>query len=359
MNYIILNGKKSNQIDGLMIQSLPDVSKPLIRTEIEEIDGKDGDIVTRLGYSAYDRELSIGLFGNFNINDVIKYFDSEGEVVFSNEPDKVYKYQILEQIDFERLVRFRTATVIFHCQPFKYSTIENGRNLKITNQILHLQSYINTINGVSIVTSDDTVELVGTATANTEIYIPINNIYCEAGQYHIKANTSGTQENTISLGVIDTMPNTDNTLGGLLVNVEENDAVVIKCEQDADLACNFLYIFIPNGTELNCDLVVTVQKWFAIVYNMGNTSSHPTLTIKGDGDITLIVNNKPLFALDLSAYHRITIDVDKMEAYLGDVLLNRYISGDYDDLTLVAGRNVISWDGDIQEIEITDYTRWI
>ena len=359
MNYIILNGKKSNQIDGLMIQSLPNVSKPLIRTEIEEIDGKDGDIVTRLGYSAYDRELSIGLFGNFNINDVIRYFDSEGEVVFSNEPDKVYKYQILEQIDFERLVRFRTATVVFHCQPFKYSTIENGRNLKITNQVLHLKPYIDNINDISIVTSDDTVQLIGTASANTEIYIPINDLYCEAGQYHIKANTSGTQDASISIGVINTIPNADNTLGRLLISIEEDQNVIRKCEQEEDLACNYLYVYIPNGTDLDCELTVTVQKWFAIVYNMGNTTSHPKLSIKGEGNITLIVNNNPLFAINLTNYHLITIDVDKMEAYIGNVLLNRYILGDYDDLTFEAGRNVISWDGDVQEIEIADYTRWI
>lgn len=359
MNYIILNGKKSNQIDGLMIQSLPNVSKPLIRTEIEEIDGKDGDIVTKLGYSAYDRELSIGLFGNFNINDVIRYFDSEGEVVFSNEPDKVYKYQILEQIDFERLVRFRTATVIFHCQPFKYSTIENGRNLTITNQIIHLKPYINNINDISIATINDTVQLIGTATANTEIYIPIDNIYCEAGQYHIKARISGPQDNPISLGIINTMPNAENTLGGLLVDIDEDQGIVRKCEQDHDLECNYLYIYVPESTELDCDLDVSAQKWFAVVYNMGNTSSHPSLTIKGEGNITLMVNSKPIFVIDLTVYHAITIDVDKMEAYLGDVLLNRYILGDYDNLILEEGRNIISWDGDVQEIEIADYTRWI
>lgn len=359
MNYIILNGKKSNQIDGLMIQSLPDISKPLIRTEIEEIDGKDGDIVTNLGYSAYDRELSIGLFGNFNINDVIRYFDSSGEVIFSNEPDKVYRYQIIEQIDFERLVRFRTATVVFHCQPFKYSAVGNGRDLKITNQIFNMKSYFNTVNDVSIIANENTVELMGTASANTELYIPIDNIYCEAGQYLIKAYTSGTQDDVLKIGIIDTMPSASKTLTGNLISVNADASIVSKGNQGSDILCNYLYVYIPNGTELSCDLTVTVQKWFAIIYNMGNTISHPTLTLKGEGNITLMVNSKPIFVIDLNVYHAITIDVDKMEAYLGDVLLNRYISGDYDNLMLNAGKNIISWDGDVQEIEISDYTRWI
>ena len=125
-NYIILNGNNSNEITGLLIQSLPPISKPLMRTTIEEIDGRDGDIVTNLGYSAYDKEISIGLYGDYDVDEVIKYFhdNQKGQVVFSNEDDRYYNYEIIEQIDFERLIRFKTATVTLHCQPFKYDEDE-------------------------------------------------------------------------------------------------------------------------------------------------------------------------------------------------------------------------------------------
>lgn len=123
-SYIILNGVNSNTIAGLLIQELPSISKPKLRTNIEEIDGRDGNIVTKLGYSAYTKTFSIGLHGNFNIDDVIAYFNSDGTVVFSNESDKYYRYQIIEQIDFERLIRFRTAKIKMLVQPFKYSNIE-------------------------------------------------------------------------------------------------------------------------------------------------------------------------------------------------------------------------------------------
>ena len=126
INHIIINGKDSRDVDGLLIQSLPAISKPLIRTEIEEIDGVDGDRVTKLGYSAYDKVAVIGLHGKYNVDDVISFFDSEGEVIFSNEPDKRYRFQIINQIDFERLGRFKTAEVTFHVQPFKYDAVKHA-----------------------------------------------------------------------------------------------------------------------------------------------------------------------------------------------------------------------------------------
>lgn len=133
MNYVILNGTKSTAVQGLLIQELPPISKPLIRSNIETIDGRDGDIITKLGYAAYDKQLLIGLYGKYNIDDIIEYFNSEGTVTFSNEDEKYYKYQILEAIDFERLIRFRQATVTLHVQPFKYSLSEGDTEYSLKN----------------------------------------------------------------------------------------------------------------------------------------------------------------------------------------------------------------------------------
>ena len=235
-DYIILNGVNSNTITGLLISKLPPITKPKQRTTVEEIDGKDGDIVTTLGYSAYDKVVEIGLYGDFDIDDVITYFNSNGTVTFSNEPDKYYNYQILDQIDYEKLIRFKTAKIKMHVQPFKYSAVEGTRTFTISSE----------------------------------------------------------EEITIN--------------------------------------------------------------------NSGNFVSKPVITINGTGTINLEVNGYEVLVINLGdSANTVTIDTANMEAYNQNTgqLMNRDVTGDYDNLYLNAGSNTISWTGTITQIQITNYSRWL
>lgn len=233
-NYIILNGISSTTIPGLLIQTLPPISKPKQRVEIEEIDGRDGDIVTTLGYGAYDKQFEIGLYGNYDVDEIISYFNSSGTVTFSNEEDKYYNYQILEQIDFDKLIRYRTATVKMHMQPFKYSAEDNQK------------------------------------------------------------------------------------------------------------------VFSVDSTTTSI-----------IIRNSGNIYSRPVLTITGSGSIDLYLNGNQLFVINMGSYTSITIDTNNMNAYNGSTLLNRNVTGSYDNFKLNVGKNIISWNGSISKIEIDNYSRWI
>lgn len=226
-NYIILNGKNSNEITGLLISSLPSISKPSIRTNIEEIDGRDGDIITKLGYAAYDKEITIGLYGNYDIDEVIAFFDSEGTITFSNEIDKYYNYQILEQIDFEKLIRFKTATVTIHVQPFKYSNIERVKTYNITNQTQV------TIRNNGNMTAKPTITLYGTGTINLSLnnyqlfvielgnegYITIN-----AAQMEAYKDTMSTLKNRLVTG------NYDNFVLNLGQNILSWSGTITKIE---------------------------------------------------------------------------------------------------------------------------------
>ena len=231
-NYVIQNGKDSRYIKGMLIQELPPITKPLMRTSIEQIDGRDGDVITRLGYSAYDKKMKIGLFGDYDIDDIIPFFNSSGTVTFSNEPEKYYVYDILDAIDYERLVRFRTAEITYHVQPFKYSNIEK---LKVFNN-----------------------------------------------------------------------PESD----------------------------------------------ITIR-------NNGNYVSKPIIHIKGTGTINLSLNGVQLFRIDLSTTNSITIDMERLEAYNDDVLMNRYVVGNYDKFVLKVGANSVSWDGQLTYIAFEKLSRWI
>lgn len=130
--YFIINGKSSNSIRGLIVSELAPIKKAQIRTLIETVDGRDGDIVTPLGYSAYDKPVKIGLSVNYDIDEIIDYLNSEGTIVFSNEPDKYYRFSVYNEIDFERLIRFKTASVVFHVQPYKFSTLEKELSFEIS-----------------------------------------------------------------------------------------------------------------------------------------------------------------------------------------------------------------------------------
>ena len=131
MNYVIFNEKDSRLIKGLIICELPPITKPKMRVQETQIDGVDGSIIEELGYESYDKQLKIGLTREADIDEVMEYFNGAGTIVFSNEDDKYYKVKIIEQVNYERLVRFRTAIVTFRTQPFKY--LYNESYQKFTN----------------------------------------------------------------------------------------------------------------------------------------------------------------------------------------------------------------------------------
>lgn len=166
MAYLILNDIKSDLVKGLLIQSLPPITKPLMRTQVEEIDGRDGDIITQLGFQAYDRTVRIGLHGGYDVDEVIQYFATEGTVIFSNEPDKYYKYQQLGQIDLDRLIRFRQADVVFHVQPFKYSAVETALTFSDVDELE--TSAIEIVNNGNTV-SRPSITIYGSGTVNLSI----------------------------------------------------------------------------------------------------------------------------------------------------------------------------------------------
>lgn len=358
MNYIVLNGINSTTVKGLLIQALPPISKPLMRTSVETIDGRDGDIVTRLGYSAYDKEISIGLHGDFDVDDAIKYFDSEGDVVFSNEPDKFYKYQILEQIDFERLIRFRTAKVKFHVQPFKYSDVD--RIIEYNSNLLTIMDYTNVQNGITATAENNTITLKGTANQPTEFYIPIKALKLKTMGYTLTVNSTGIVEGT-ALRLISGSPSNAKTFSGNYLPLEDTATVTQTATDAGTLTYDYLWFYIPKGTLLNVNLnieFVNNTDKIINVYNRGNIVSRPKLTMFGSGNVEVYVNGTAVLRVNIDEDY-ITIDSAEMNAYHEGTLKNRQVVGDYNNLMLNTGDNTVSFDGNVKDAVIEDFSRWI
>lgn len=357
INYIELNGEKSTSVKGLIIQSLPPISKPKMRTSIETIDGRDGDIVTKLGYSAYDKEVSIGLHGDFDIDDAIAFFDSEGEVVFGNEPDKYYRYQILDQIDFERLVRFRTAKVKMHVQPFKYDAVD--RTFDIVNQFLHAKDSTASKFGITVTSSDGSIRVAGNATCDVDIEVPIESMSL-SGSYTLTASASGSAAGC-ALRLIDGEPSNDRSFGGSYMELKSDGDSTMTATADPNAEYDALWLDIKAGTSVDFTLGVTMASNSfnrIALTNRGNVVSRPTVTIYGSGNVELAINSVTVLSFSIDNGY-ITIDADEMNAYHGDTLMNRHVTGDYSDLRLNVGENVVSWRGDVTAIRVEDLSRWL
>ena len=255
MNYCIINGKKSTLIKGLLIQSLPPISKPLMRTQIEEIDGRDGDIVRKLGYSAYDKEMSIGLFGDFDIDEVIAFFDSEGTIIFSNEPDKFYKFQMLNQIDFERLASFKTALVTFHVQPFKFSAVDD--DFTYTSNQLDLNIYESTQHGATVSIENEIITIKGTAQARTEFFVPINPMKLDAEEYTLQAIATGSGVSACTMRIIGHNATDADSFGGTDIELEDGENTLTATLTESK-TFNYIWFEIEAGTAMNFTLDVNV-----------------------------------------------------------------------------------------------------
>ncbi len=116
------NGKSSDSFAGLIVCELPSIKKPPKRYNKISIDGRDGDIIETLGYEAYDKEIKIALSYGYDIDALFEWLDGSGDLILSNEPNRIYTAELVDEIDFERLVCFKTGVIKFHIQPYKIST---------------------------------------------------------------------------------------------------------------------------------------------------------------------------------------------------------------------------------------------
>lgn len=232
VDYFIFNDKDSRTIPGLVINELPPITKSGIRYETTEIEGRDGDIIDKKGYLPYDKKIEITLTTDYDINLLINWLNGSGKLILSNEPDKYYNAEIIEQIDFERLIIFKTATIIFHIQPYKYLVKENVASMEITEET------------------------------------------------SFKVN------------------------------------------------------------------------------NQGLLDSKPIIKLYGQGKIEITINDLVAFNINIDEEY-VVIDAMREDAYKDGILKNRQMSGDFENVRLSVGENIIKWTGNLTKIEVDPKSRWL
>lgn len=91
------------------------------------------------------------------------------------------------------------------------------------------------------------------------------------------------------------------------------------------------------------------------ILNIGTFESEPIITVYGQGDITLTINNLNLILNGID--ERITLNSEILNAYNDTLSLNNKMSGDFPIFSI--GENTISWTGSVTKLEIMPNWRWI
>lgn len=432
MNSIFWKGVPSTTIPGLLICELPPISKPRMRTKETVIDGRDGSIVEELGYESYYKSVIIGLHGDYDINEIIKYFSGEGDLVFSNEIDKVYKARIFANIDFERLIRFKRAVVQFHVQPFKYKRDEVFKETEIatasgTSIVLNdsgsatIKSIVvgdgsktegqveitamgknllpfpyfhdsNSANGIRYtVKNDGSIDIKGTASAISTFALNTSLQFVDGEKYTI----SGRTKNTIVYFCYDKLDgkrvyeqstfvwSKDYKLVSIFLQVEKGTTVdesiypmlevgatasayvpyqksVATYDYSTKTLNGGLQAFAPMTTITNGDGATMTVEYFKDfeVFNEGLELSRPLMVLRGRGTVEISVNGTGIFTYTFpEGENEVIIDSEKEDAYLGSVLKNRNMNGEFP--ILLPKTNKIGWSGDVESIEILPRSRWL
>ena len=384
-DYITLNGVRNTTIRGLMVQKLPPITKPPLRFSAEEIDGRDGDIVRKLGYAAYDRQVVIGLYGDYDLDGAIRFFNSSGTVVFSNEPHRYYKYEILGAIDFEKLVRFRQATVTFHCQPFKWSCVEKPIAVSSDcNQICFFSPYadgddsdengdwiVTSIGGIgiskrlSVVCSSKTTPAMNSIAK--DFIVPL------AGDGRVIGSNDADTKYRIGIEIANKTENMslypfliasdDSSYGG---HKSSSGTTFFDIELNRGEMKTLSALKLHNGRcrgDGACVikiLITQITDDSLKILNTGNHAAKPDIRIEGTGTVGIKFEGKNSVEVTLPENTPITLKTDEMNAYDDDGLYrNRCVEGDFRDLVLEPGFNNFYIYGNATGVTFDKYSRWI
>lgn len=180
-DYFIINGNCSLDY-GIVIKELPSISLPKKRIEEVTVLGRDGTLTVSDGTFEPTNKTCKVYYNGENPDELITFL-RDGEVIFSNFPDRFYNMQIVSEMPIDEIFKnieygdWYEFSIIFRCQPFGYSTdnyemIINDKNTCIYNYATYYSQPIITVFGsgdINILIDEQQITLKG-----VEDYITID-----------------------------------------------------------------------------------------------------------------------------------------------------------------------------------------
>ena len=153
---------------GVIVTAMPETIRAERRMKSVTIAGRNGSLHTDEGvYESYDRTLGCALKERAKLDEVAAWLVGSGGMIFSTEPDKVYRVTIANKISIAQMMRvFQRFQVILDTQPFKYSANPAADRLDLTAPV--------TLRNSGTVYSEPLIEIYGsgdiTLTINGEAF---------------------------------------------------------------------------------------------------------------------------------------------------------------------------------------------
>lgn len=169
---------------SIVVNMLPPVQLAEEQGSIIKVPGRDGYLFQSDGsYAPVLKEIQITLKDLTLLSQIKPWLRGEGKLFLSSEPGVFYNARITGQIDFEKLLIFKTAMIKFLCQPFGY--LEDGLTRvtmtmggTLNNPGTHSSLPVITIYGTGTITL--TVNSSNVILANLTDYVTVNSELFEA-----------------------------------------------------------------------------------------------------------------------------------------------------------------------------------
>lgn len=145
MNWFKFNNKSSLDFKTLIVNELPSIIKPTEKVNKYDIESRNGELILPTGfYSNMPKSVECTIRNLSEIDEIISWLRGSGNVIFSNQEDRYYQAVIINQIDFDRVIKqYRKFIIQFECQPFGY-LLEGKENIILTennNTIYNLGNF--------------------------------------------------------------------------------------------------------------------------------------------------------------------------------------------------------------------------